>query len=108
MRPLAPRLVFPLAFLLAVPLSLANSKINGIPNECEMTTYHVAVGPDGKGAKPEKLFSLSLAGTTGLGLVRAFQMSHDGKRVAYHTFAGVAIGEGNAEPQDHKAIVVYK
>src|SRR4051812_48384387 len=108
MRPLARRSVALLAVASAAlgsHLALANSKINGIPNECELTTYRVAIGADGKGAKPEKIFSRTKVGEPEL--VRAFQMAHDGKRIAFHTFAGVALGEANAEPKDHKAIVIY-
>lgn len=85
----------------------ANSRVMGIPNECEMTTLRVACAGEGKSATPEKLFSTSLVGADKQ-VVRAYQMAHDGKRVAFHTFAGLALGSGNDAPVDHKGLVIYK
>ena len=112
MRPLTPRLVavaLPLVALSLAPfVALANSRVVGIPGECEMTTYRVTVSADGKAGAPAKLFATQFVGGEKLGIVRSFQLAHDGKRIAYHTFGGVALASGNDEPKEYKGVVIYK
>src|SRR5581483_9374507 len=90
----------------AAAVARANSRVVGIPDECDMNTFAVSVGADLKGGTPQKLYTFAVHGQ--LGVVRAFQLAHDGKRIAYHNFAGLALGQGNEAPKDFKAIVVYK